>query len=191
MSLKKPRRSVSSKQNTRKENYQLQLSAGVLPRRLSPYQFMAVLWWAVWLDAGPMVQKFAVLHWPHCYSPPVASIMTLALLHNVFHQWYSRSILGLFFTSTILLSFVALQRLDGTSVLFLCLICYAMPRSPLLILTEENAYMTHCTNATLFLLFLILFCSIKSLSQLGPFQLAHFCYFTLPLNRSLIKQFAD
>lgn len=156
---------------------------------------MAVLWWAVWLDTSPVVQKFAVLHWPHCYSPPVASIMTLVLLHNnVFHQWNSKYILGLFM-STILLSSMALQRLDASGCKIWCismsyLLCHAKVTSAGSD-TEENIHVTHCTRATLLLLFLILPCSIKSLSQSGPFQLAHFWYFTLPLNRSLINQFTD
>lgn len=52
--------------------------------------------------------------------------------------------------------------------------------------TEENTYMKYCTN-TIFL-FLILPCSVKSLSQSGPFQLT----FTvvLPSVGPSFKQFA-
>lgn len=77
--------------------------------------------------------------------------MTSILLYNSgFHQWNSKCILGLLFISTILLNFMALQRMDAKSGAFLCLICYAMPGSPLLILHRRECP-SNTLNATLFL----------------------------------------
>lgn len=61
-----------------------------------------------------------------------------------------------------------IQKLDVTSAIFLCLFGCARVSS-VDSDTEVNTYMKYCTN--IILLFLILSCFVKSLSQSGPFQL--------------------
>lgn len=126
-----------------KENYQLQLSA-VLPCKLSPghlWQCHDELFgwmWAQW-SRGLLYYTDHIVN-----SPPVAPVMTSVLLYNSgFQQWNSKCILGLLFICIILLSFMALQRLDAKSVAFLCLIFFAMPGSPLLILTQKRMSKWH------------------------------------------------
>lgn len=121
-----------------KDNYQRQLSA-VLPCRLSPdhlWQFHDKLFGWMWAQWSRSLLNYT----DHIVnSPPVASVMTSVLLYNSgFHQWNSKCILGLLFICTILLSFITLQSLDAKSAAFLSLICYAVPGSPLLILTQKR-----------------------------------------------------
>lgn len=171
---KKRQSSAYSKQNTRKEHYQLQHPAGVLPCRLGLYQFMMSCVAGCRLSGSEM-----------CCVTSTASLFHSCCLDNdtdpscVLHQWNSKCILGLLFMTTSLWSFVALQTLDVSgckicSISMSYLLCYARVTSADSD-TEENAYVTHCIAATLFLLFLILPCSIKPLSQSGLFQLSHFC----------------
>lgn len=72
-------------------------------------------------------------------------------LHKVSHQQKSKYILDLLYMNTIILSFVALQRLDASGCIICCIsklpwLCHSKVASADSD-TEGNAHLTHCIHA--------------------------------------------